>query len=292
MHSELKITIEDTLSKKFNVPVKILSVTAMGGGCINECAVLKTGNGTFFIKWNRSKYFPEMFLKEVKGLTILRRANCISVPEVIACGNAGDDDYLILKSIFSSERKRNFWENFGLSLANIHRNHSEKFGLDHDNYIGSLVQYNEFRNNWVDFFIEQRLSKQIKLAFDKKNISDNTVKKFQKLFPKLKDIFPVENPSLLHGDLWNGNFMSGPDGYAWLIDPAVYYGHREAELAFTKLFGGFEYEFYTSYQNNFPLEPGFDERYDVYNLYPLMVHVNLFGGGYLSSVEGILNRYV
>ena len=143
----------------------------------------------------------------------------------------------------------------------------------------------------MEFFIEGRLEKQIALAKNSGAIDSATVQQFNRLYNKLPEIIPEEKPSLIHGDLWNGNFMTGADGKAWLIDPAVYYGHREMDLAMTKLFGGFSTDFYESYNETFPLQKGFNNRVDIHNLYPLLVHVNLFGGGYLHEVKNILSRF-
>ena len=165
------------------------------------------------------------------------------------------------------------------------------FGLDHDNYIGSLPQSNHQHTSWVEFFIEERLEKQIALAKNSGALNNSTIQQFNNLFKRLKEIIPEEKPSLLHGDLWNGNYMLAADGCACLIDAAVYYDHREMDLAMTRLFGGFPEEFYESYHETFPLSSGFEERVDIHNLYPLLVHVNLFGGSYISQVKSVLSRF-
>jgi len=163
--------------------------------------------------------------------------------------------------------------------------------LDHNNYIGSLHQSNQKHDKWVSFFIEERLNPQLKLAYDSGKINSSILEKFEVMFLVLEEIFPVEKPSLLHGDLWSGNLMTDNFGNPCLIDPAVYFGFREMDLAMTTLFGGFDSEFYESYQRINHLETGWQERFDICNLYPLLVHVNLFGEGYLSSVKNILKRF-
>jgi fructosamine-3-kinase len=173
----------------------------------------------------------------------------------------------------------------------LHKNYGASFGLDHNNYIGSLKQQNNRKANWVEFFIEERLSVQLKLACDYGRIDHALLKKFESLSVKASSIIPPEKPSLLHGDLWSGNIIADENGQPCVIDPAVYYGHREAEIAFTKLFGGFDPEFYHAYQEQFPLPDGFAKRVDLYNLYPLLVHANLFGGSYLKQAISILNLY-
>jgi fructosamine-3-kinase len=166
------------------------------------------------------------------------------------------------------------------------------FGLDHDNYIGSLPQYNSPRPAWVRFFIEQRIEIQLKTAIDNGRAEPSIVPVFERLYKLLPSIMPEEKPALLHGDLWINNLIENERGEPCLVDPAVYYGSREAEIAYTYLFGGFERGFFDVYDATYPLQPGFGERIDLYNLYPLLVHVNLFGGGYLQQVKEIVRRFV
>jgi len=184
-----------------------------------------------------------------------------------------------------------FWEKFAKQIANLHRHTSNIFGLDHNNYIGSLNQSNKNHNNWIDFFREERLIFQIKMARDNGKIGNDIINMFDGFFLKLDEIFPVEPPALIHGDLWSGNYMVNKNGEPVIIDPAVYYGNREMDLGMTQLFGGFSAEFYKFYNDFFPLENGWKDRLDYCNLYPLMVHVNLFGGGYIQSVKSILKRF-
>ena len=180
----------------------------------------------------------------------------------------------------------------GQRLASLHRCSSEFFGLDDDNYIGSLRQYNHPNSNWINFFIEQRLEVQVKLAINKwRCCPHGGQKKFESLYAKLPSLIASEKPSLVHGDLWSGNLITDDKGEPCLIDPAVYFGNREADLAMTRLFGGFNDEFYSAYEESFPLPQGSEKRIDLYNLYPLLVHVNLFGGSYVHSVEGILRAF-
>ncbi len=186
---------------------------------------------------------------------------------------------------------KGFWEDFGTRLANMHRHTSDVFGLDHPNYIGSLPQSNKTQKSWIDFFVEERLEAQLRLARDAGRVERELGRWFQALYTHLPDLFPEEPPALLHGDLWSGNFMVGTDGRAAIVDPAVYYGHRYMDLGMSKLFGGFAPAFYRAYEDAYPLEKGWREGIEIANLYPLMVHVNLFGGGYLSSVKTILRKF-
>jgi fructosamine-3-kinase len=291
--------IQIILAEKFGGAVKMEQLSSVGGGCINETAKVKTSAGVFFVKWNDAKKYPGMLEAEAKGLQLLKDANEIKVPEVIAHKTVDNTQYLILEFIvpLSSEYSGRgiggdaFWHDFGASLAKLHKHTSEQFGLDHDNYIGSLPQSNRQHKKWNDFFILERLEPQIKLARDSGKIGNSISQKFNKLFSQLEKIFPEEKPSLLHGDLWSGNYMIGSKGQPVIIDPAVYYGHREMDLAMTKLFGGFSSSFYEAYNEEFPLEEDWQKRIDICNLYPLMVHVNLFGGSYVMQVESILRKF-
>lgn len=262
------------------------------GGCINHGGLLKTSCGNFFLKWNDSKKFPAMFEAEAKGLDLLREPAVIDVPEVIIVGEAGSFQFLLLEFIDEKLRSDLYWEHLGEQLAALHKITANKFGLDHDNYIGSLKQFNKPETQWITFFVEQRLEIQLKQAMDNKKINSDIVDQFESVFKILPSLLPEEQPGLLHGDLWSGNLITNQKGEPCLIDPAVCYGNREAEIAFTQLFGGFTNTFYESYNNTFPLTPGFAGRIDIYNLYPLLVHVNLFGGGYVSQVVSILRQFV
>ena len=180
---------------------------------------------------------------------------------------------------------------FGHSLAALHRHSSGFYGLDHGNYMGSLTQTNTKHPDWSSFFIEERLERQLIRAKNSGYFSTEDVVRFQRLFSQFKTLCPAEKPSLVHGDLWGGNYLVSGQGRACLIDPAVYYGHREVDIAMSTLFGGFDPEFYSSYNEVFPMEKGWRERLDIYNLYPLLVHLNLFGSGYLGSIERIIRKF-
>ena len=179
----------------------------------------------------------------------------------------------------------------GRRLALLHKHSSDHFGLDHNNYIGSLVQSNRKHLSWTDFFREERLNAQVKLARNTGKLDKGVVSSFERFYNKLDEIFPVEPPALVHGDLWGGNFMVNENGVAVIIDPAIYYGNREMDIGMSMLFGGFSNEFYELYNQHYPLQPEWRNRIEYCNLYPLMVHVNLFGGGYLNSVNTILRQF-
>ncbi|MFO8130210.1 MAG: fructosamine kinase family protein [Bacteroidales bacterium] len=279
------------LSGKLTTATTIRSFRPVSGGDINQAYRLESNNGTFFIKVNNASRYPAMFETEARGLELLGKAGELTVPEVILHGALDDTAYLMLNFIHQSTQMHGFWDAFGNGLARLHKHSWNGFGLDHDNYIGSLPQSNTPQQSWAGFYSEERLRPQINMAQKNGFIDTFTVNQFEALFTQLENIFPEEPPSLVHGDLWGGNYMCGPQGEPVIIDPAVYYGHREMDLGMTRLFGGFHDRFYRSYNEQYPLSPGWEERLDICNLYPLMVHVNLFGPGYAGSVKSILSRF-
>lgn len=283
-------SILQSISQSLHVSIK--NFQALSGGCINNGGKLLTSKGSFFVKWNDALKHPNMFDAEAKGLQLLRGTNAIRIPEVVFTGEVETFQYIVLEFIEQARPLRNYWATLGEQLSALHKNTADNFGLEFDNYIGSLPQPNTKSKNWISFFVEERLRPQVERAVNSRKFQRDTVKQFETLYDKLPDLLHEEKPSLLHGDLWRGNLIVDETGNPCLIDPAVYYGNREAEIAFTKLFGGFSNEFYDSYHLNFPLPTDFESRIDVYNLYPLLVHVNLFGGSYAGQVVSILRNYV
>ncbi len=263
----------------------------LGGGDINTAYRLETTTGDFFVKYNFSSLYPGMFETESQGLMKLTGTGELRVPQPIWVGHAGKYSFLLMEYIWQGGFKPDFWMDFGRKLARIHRHTSRMFGLPYDNYIGSLRQSNQAHETWASFFIEERIEKQLQFGMEHGTLPRSLSRSFQNLYRRLPDLIPDEPPALIHGDLWSGNFITDPEGNAVLIDPAVYYGHREADLAMTRLFGGFSASFYDAYNEEFKLEGGWRERIEIHNLYPLLVHANLFGGGYLQSVETILKRF-
>lgn len=282
---------ERALFESTGQELQVIEVHFKTGGCINNAVQLTTAAGDFFLKWNENRE-EDMFAVEANGLRLLHAGGNLLIPGVLGLGKVEEKHYLLLEYIDSRYPAGNYWEALGQGLARQHTKTNLYFGLDENNYIGSLPQNNNQSNNWIDFFRESRLEVQLGLAIYNGRVSNDFVKKFKSLYPKLPQLLIEEPPALLHGDLWSGNVMVGPTGEPCLIDPAVYYGHREIELAFTELFGGFDKRFYSAYNEANPLAPGYQDRKDIYNIYPLMVHVNLFGTSYLSGVERTLNRFL
>ncbi|UTW64050.1 fructosamine kinase family protein [bacterium SCSIO 12741] len=272
--------ITRVLQEEQNLDLKVESVSHVSGGSINEAYRLSTHQGDFFLKHFHNPSHNHWFQTEAQGLQHLKKNGSLRIPEVLAVGS----NFLLLEWVEEGRPNPESWEQFGRQLAQLHQVSDDRFGLDHNNFIGSLPQRNDQRSTWVEFFAELRLEPQLKMAIDSGQISTQEMPIFSRIFDRLEQWFPAEAPSLLHGDLWSGNFLINGQGHAYLIDPAIYYGHREVDIAMTQLFGGFTQEFYRGYQEEFPLESGFVERIDLANLYPLLVHVNLFGGGYVHQV--------
>lgn len=271
---------------------KIVKRTGASGGCISlaEIIVMQSGQ-SFFLKSGPS---GNMFRCEANGLNEIARTGVIRVPFVLL----SDENFILLENITQGVKPAGFFRTFGQQFARLHRYTNKKFGFFEDNYIGSTPQINisseKESGNWIDFFMNKRLLFQLNLA-EKNGYSTEKLRKgFHLLENKVESIIKgsEEEPSLLHGDLWSGNFLCDQSRNAVLIDPAVYYGHREADLAMTKLFGGFSPDFYSAYQEEFPLKVGAIYRENLYMLYHVMNHLNLFGSAYYSRAENLLWQYL
>lgn len=269
-----------------------LKISPVGGGSINQAFAVHAGKQSVFVKCNQAGAFPGMFEAEARGLELLRQYSRFDIPEVLDTGMLNNTSYLVMEWIQKGNPGPRFDEDFAFKLAAMHKQSAGFFGLDHDNYIGTLHQVNSARNSWAEFYVELRLEPQIRMARDNGLIDASLVRAFDKLNAKMENLFPAEAPALLHGDLWSGNYMCTVAGEATIFDPAVYYGHREMDLAMSKLFGGFPQHFYDFYCRFFPLENGWEERISLGQLYPLLVHVNLFGSGYVAQLKSCLNRFV
>jgi len=273
---------------------RVLSADPLAGGDINLAyAVELQGRGRVFVK-TRERAPAQAFAVEAKGLDWLREAGALRVPQVLAVG-AGEEEppFLALEYVDSARPAENFDAVMGRGLAALHRAGAVGFGHPHDNFIGALPQDNSAEPSWVEFYRARRLEPQLRRAVESRQVSYALRRGFERLFARLPELLgPAEPPARLHGDLWGGNVHVGPAGEPFLIDPAVYGGHREVDLAMMRLFGGFSEAVFAAYSEAFPLAPGARERVALYQLYPLMVHVNLFGGGYAASVERALARYV
>ena len=287
MNSELVAVLERLLGARITLS---RSVT---GGDINQAFRVELADGRrIFVKAN-SSVPSQLFELEAHGLEWLSAAKAISVPRVVGVGRCSSMGFLALEWIDVGARTAHFDENLGRALSVLHRYSPPCFGLDRDNYIGSLVQANPRCNEFAEFYATQRLIPQFELATSNGLFDQAMRARFDLLVQRLASVLgDPESPARLHGDLWSGNCLCGSDGRAWLIDPAVYGGHRELDLAMMRLFGGFSERTFDAYAESFPLGGGYRERVELMQLYPILVHVNLFGGSYVASARRVIGRYV
>jgi len=263
--------------------------TPIRGGSINQTHVLDGTDGSrYFIKLNHSQHYP-MFIAEVAGLKALSTTQTIRVPRSIAYGTSSGQSFLVLEYLEFGGRGNA--RQLGEQLAALHRHTGDRFGFAQNNYIGTTPQPNGWKDDWIDFWREQRLGFQLKLA-----AQNGHSNQLQHLGKRLLDGLPAffssytPQPALLHGDLWGGNHAYLTDGTPTIFDPAVYYGDRECDLAMTELFGGYSADFYTAYRATYPLDAGYATRKSLYNLYHILNHANLFGGGYVRQAEDTMQR--
>jgi fructosamine-3-kinase len=289
--------LDEVIKREFGADISVLRRIPVSWGDINRAYALELSDGNkVFMKAN-SRSNTGFFRAEAEGLAALKQTDTVRIPEVIDIGEDGSSSFLLLEFIESGIKRKGSSEELGTGLAAMHMAAAEayagggQFGFSHDNYIGAGEQINSPRDTWTEFFIECRLLPQFERAAA---YFDRGERKKIDSFLSRADNYLVEpdHPSLLHGDLWSGNYMIDRDGHPWLIDPAVYVGHAEADLAMTELFGGFDRTFYEAYRSTAGIDPGYKDRKDLYNLYHMLNHLNLFGGGYLYSVRSIINRYI
>lgn len=271
---------------------KLLSVKPVSGGDINQTYGLQTTNSKYLIKINSKSRLPDMFLQEARGLFAIAATQTIAVPQVVLQSDVEDENFLLLEWIDTMRPTPNAFKALGRQLAEMHRRTDKLFGFTADNYMGSMPQSNRPQETWSKFFIEERLQPLVKLTVDKGYLNVRDTQNFESLYKRLPDLFSEEPPALIHGDLWSGNYLISVNEKPYLIDPAISYAHRECDIALTTLFGGFGNEFYTAYHETFPLTRGWQQRMDLWNLYPLLVHLNLFGLGYLGQVRDAVEGYV
>jgi protein-ribulosamine 3-kinase len=272
---------------------KITQSSRLSGGEINDAYRIELEDGQrWFVKSNPDAP-ATLFPAEARGLEWLRAARAIRLPEVVAPTDAQEKPrYLVLELLEPGRPGPDFDQALGQRLAALHRAECAEFGLDHPNFIGSLPQENTPEPSWPEFLRKRRLEPQLERAVRSGRASYAMRRGFERLFARLGELVgPAEAPSRLHGDLWGGNLHVDSAGEPCLIDPAAYGGHREVDLAMMRLFGGFSERVFAAYGEAFPLASEASERVALYQLYPLMVHVNHFGGSYGASVERALQRY-
>lgn len=282
--------IEKAIAATSGKPFTVRSATPVAGGCINDAFRLESDEASYFVKLNRPALL-DMFTAEAAGLQAIRDSNSVRAPLALCWGKDAGHSYLVMEHLETAPAASDSSALLGEQLAHMHRDTSDNFGWFRDNYIGATAQPNQCRDNWMDFFCGQRLSFQLELAASK-GAPTALADKGQRLLEALPAFFSDYRPppSLLHGDLWGGNWACSTDGRPVIFDPAVYYGDREADLAMTELFGGFDQRFYDAYQATWPLDGGYGSRKTLYNLYHILNHYNLFGGAYASQARDMIEH--
>ena len=300
-------SISNAITTLFGENVQIERGFPVQGGDINKSYGIQLSNGNLLFMKSNEKSKVDFFVKEAHNLKAIAKTNTIATPKILGFGTEDGEEvgysFLLLDFVELGNLDADFWENFAETLGNMHKSTTEAFiskedlaegkifGFYEDNYIGKTKQINSPKITWVDFFRENRLAPQFKMA--EKYFSTEDSKLIDKLLDNLADfLIEPRSPSLLHGDLWAGNVMCDTKPQAMLIDPACCVGHPEADIAMTELFGGFSDRFYAAYKNTGLLQPQYEERRDLYNLYHLLNHLNMFGESYLPAVKSILEKYV
>ncbi|MBQ4553805.1 MAG: fructosamine kinase family protein [Spirochaetaceae bacterium] len=300
-------SISNAITTLFGENVQIERGFPVQGGDINKSYGIQLSNGNLLFMKSNEKSKVDFFVKEAHNLKAIAKTNTIATPKILGFGTEDGEEvgysFLLLDFVELGNLDADFWEKFAENLGNMHKSTTEAFiskedlaegkifGFYEDNYIGKTKQINSPKATWIDFFRENRLDPQFKMA--EKYFSTEDSKLIDKLLDNLADfLIEPRSPSLLHGDLWAGNVMCDTKPQAMLIDPACYVGHPEADIAMTELFGGFSDRFYAAYKNTGLLQPQYEERRDLYNLYHLLNHLNMFGESYLPAVKSILEKYV
>ena len=281
--SHITEQISEVTGRSFDLKGKL----PRGGGCINETLVLEGRGDRYFLKLN-SPDRVEMFEAERDGLQALAECGAVRVPRPLVAGGHAEASFLVMEYV--DMRGDDDPAVFGEQLARMHHCQADRFGWHRDNTIGSTPQHNEWSDDWIAFWREFRLGYQLNLA-ERNGYGGSLVDAGQRLLESFPALFADHHPepSLLHGDLWGGNYAADERGQPLIFDPAVYYGDREADLAMTELFGGFPRRFYQVYEDHYPLDPGYDARKRLYNLYHVLNHLNMFGGGYAGQSERLID---
>ncbi len=280
----------DHIGFRLGAPIKAAS--RLSGGDISQAFLLETGSGRFFCKVNQDSSAHAFFVAEKEGLEAISKTNTIAVPQVLLCEESDFGAFMLMEYIEPGDATSMDMALFGRQLGALHLAYGAgSYGWNTDNFIGSLPQSNQKYTDWNVFYSKERLLPQFMLAKDRMLLRSPEIPSETALLKTCQNLFPETKPSLLHGDLWSGNYLISKNGTPYLIDPAVYFGHHEVDIAMTRLFGGFGPDFYGAYAERFPEVGGESARTDLYQLYYLLVHLNLFGKSYYSSVSSILKKY-
>lgn len=298
MDRELRQAVEQALVERDGGEPRIVGDRPVSGGCIHDSRLVELADGRqLFVKADRTAA-DDVFEREAEGLAALAAPGTIRVPKDPLPGQAGSVVFLLMEAIPTGSPGAGFWEDFGRSFARLHRETAHggdggRAGFPHDNYLGGTPQPNAWTADWVEFFRVHRLGHQLELARKNGHATADLNRLGDRMLDRLDELLDADDEPccLLHGDLWSGNFLADNEGSPVLIDPAAYYGHREADLAMTSLFGGFDRKFYAAYGEEWPLPAGSERRQEIYQLYHLLNHLNLFGGGYLGGCLRVLRKY-
>ena len=282
--------IERAIGDATGIRFRIEHRTAAGGGCINSAWVITSGAQRFFVKTNDAAR-ASMFEAEAAGLAELRSTHAVRVPQPVCSGADDAASWIVLEHLELRPRSRATDAALGTALASMHRCTRDRFGWHRDNTIGSTPQVNPSAADWPTFWRDHRLGFQLDLA-ERNGHRGRVQDQGAKLLAAVPRFFSAYAPipSLLHGDLWSGNAAADESGAPVIFDPAVYYGDREADVAMTELFGGYSTSFQAAYREAWPLDSGYEARKSLYNLYHVLNHLNLFGGGYLHQAEAMIER--
>jgi fructosamine-3-kinase len=284
MWTKIEAEITRSTGEKFQIQHR----RSVGGGCINQGYALTDGQHTYFVKLNQASLI-EMFEAEALGLQQMLETQSIYIPKPICWGAEGNSAYLVLEWLELGRGDAHSWEEMGRQLAAMHqfRRETPRFGWNQNNTIGSTPQINTWTEDWAEFFAKHRISYQLKLARRR----GGNFPHGERLLATIPDLLTHHpQPSLVHGDLWGGNASFTAQGKPVIFDPATYFGDREVDIAMTELFGGFPAAFYRAYNEVFPLDAGYERRKTLYNLYHILNHFNLFGGGYESQANRMIGQ--
>jgi protein-ribulosamine 3-kinase len=291
----VRASVEAEISALEGRATAIVEVAPLGGGCVSLAARIKAETGLVaFLKWAHDATSSLMFEQEARSLDALRTAGSVRIPVVLGRGDSADAPWLMLEWLEPGRPSADTWAQLGRALARLHAVRGAGYGWDSDNFIGSLPQQNTWSDDWAVFWRERRLLPQLRLAYNAGYFNTSERRRFEKLLERLDVLLEAargDGPSLLHGDLWSGNVHVLTDGQPALIDPSAYYGHREVDLAMSELFGGFQPDYMRAYSEVWPVEAGYQgARRAVYQLYYLLVHVNMFGASYVPTALSTLGR--
>ena len=281
--------MKDILAAHFKLPAPSLELSRISGSGDQGVYSFAANGRALIVKSFAGESALLQMKAECEGLkTLSKSCTIFRIPEIHQEVLCGEQRAFYVMDRIEQVRSQGSWEQIGIGLAELHSTQGFSHGLEYSNFIVSIPQLNAPKKSWPEFFRENRVLPMVSLAADQ--LKNETVRGIEQLCSRFEELFPDEKPSLLHGDLWAGNCLVSEEG-VWLIDPAIYYGSREMDIAMTQLFGGFDRRMIEVYQHHFPMQSGWEERLDLCNLYPLLVHVNLFGSSYVNQLEQVVSKF-